>query len=63
MHLKDGRRIDLAGLSDENLVWQLRRVATAAAIVSTTHAFGPGEGAAAVAQAERLERLWAARWN
>jgi hypothetical protein len=63
MHLKDGRRITLTGLSDEHLLWQLRRVATAAEIVSTTHTFGPREGAAAVAQAERLERLWAARWN
>jgi hypothetical protein len=63
MHLKDGRRIDLTGLSDENTLWQLRRVATAAEIVSTTHAFGPEEGASAVAHAQRLERLWAARWN
>jgi len=63
MHLKDGRRINLTGLSDEHAIWQLRRVRSVHDIASTDHTIGAHEGPLAVASAERLERLWHARWN
>jgi hypothetical protein len=63
MYLHDGRQLDLTGLSDEDTIWRMRRVATTADIASTRHSFPPSELGAAVILAQRLERLWLARWN